>query len=214
MHALLWLHLLPARLQLRHCILLDRFARQKGLRIVQSGTRRHLERRRNFERAKTIPFHALMAEQADWGLSSDQRKSTVARVAANIATITFSKGQQLSDADAERAAENAERKAYTVARVEAKTTTGVRPHSETYEAYTRCVPALLYLQSHQSCFEIRAWHICCRKLAALVLEAVTQGNQQAQPPTQNGTDSAHVSQRFYSLLDLIVFPSPIALQAG
>ena len=80
-----------------------------------------------------------MAEQTDWSLSSDQRKSTVSRVAANIATLAFSKGQQISDSDAERAAENAERKAYTVARVEAKTTTGVRPHSETYEAYTRCL---------------------------------------------------------------------------
>lgn len=62
----------------------------------------------------------------------------MSRVAANIATIAFSQGQQISDADAERAAENAEQKAYTVARVEAQTTTGVRPHSETYEAYTRC----------------------------------------------------------------------------
>lgn len=79
-----------------------------------------------------------MTEQTDWSLSSGQRKSTVSRVAANIATIAFSQGQQVSDSDAERAAENAERKAYTVARVEAKTTTGVRPHSETYEAYTRC----------------------------------------------------------------------------
>ena len=77
-----------------------------------------------------------MSDQ-EWSLTSDQRKSTVARVAANISSIAFSKGQQVSDADAERAAENAERKAYTVARVEAKTTTGVRPHSETYEAYTR-----------------------------------------------------------------------------
>ena len=79
-----------------------------------------------------------MTEQTEWFLSSDQRKSTVSRVAANIATIAFSQGQQVSDSDAKKAAENAERKAYTVARVEAKTTTGVRPHSETYEAYTRC----------------------------------------------------------------------------
>lgn len=78
-----------------------------------------------------------MTEQTEWCLSADQRKSTVSRVAANIATIAFSQGQQISGADADRAAENAERKAYTVARVEAQTTTGVRPHSETYEAYTR-----------------------------------------------------------------------------
>ncbi|KAL3151845.1 hypothetical protein ABBQ38_012810 [Trebouxia sp. C0009 RCD-2024] len=103
-----------------------------------------------------------MTEQTEWSLSADQRKSTVSRVAANIATIAFSQGEQISDADAERAAENAERKAYTVARVEAQTTTGVRPHSETYEAYTR-------------------------KLAALVLQAVTQASKQAQPATQNGT---------------------------
>ena len=78
-----------------------------------------------------------MADEKVWELSDDQRKSTVARVAANMASIAFSKGQPMSDADAQRAAENAERKAYTVARVEANTTTGVRPHSETYEAYTR-----------------------------------------------------------------------------
>ncbi len=92
-----------------------------------------------------------MSDQAEWSLSSDQRKSTVARVAANIATISFSKGQQISDADAERAAENAERKAYTVARVEAKTTTGVRPHSETYEAYTRLMSQVLQLVCYIYC---------------------------------------------------------------
>ena len=81
-----------------------------------------------------------MGDDAEWSLTSDQRRSTVSRAAANIANIAFSKGQRVSDADAERAAENAERKAYTVARVEAKTTTGVRPHSETYEAYTRYSP--------------------------------------------------------------------------
>lgn len=90
----------------------------------------------------------------------------MSRVAANIATIAFSQGQQISDADAERAAENAEQKAYTVARVEAQTTTGVRPHSETYEAYTR-------------------------KLAALVLQAVSQASKQAQSATQNGTTESH-----------------------
>ncbi|KAL0024197.1 hypothetical protein WJX77_006533 [Trebouxia sp. C0004] len=103
----------------------------------------------------------------EWSLTSDQRKSTVARVAANISSIAFSKGQQVSDADAERAAETAERKAYTVARVEAKTTTGVRPHSETYEAYTR-------------------------KLASLVLEAITTDHKQAKPAGQNGINTSTV----------------------
>ncbi|KAA6416961.1 MAG: RAN GTPase-activating 2-like [Trebouxia sp. A1-2] len=107
-----------------------------------------------------------MSDQ-EWSLSSDQRKSTVARVAANISSIAFSKGQHFPDADAERAAENAERKAYTVARVEAKTTTGVRPHSETYEAYTR-------------------------KLASLVLEAITTGHKQAERAGQNGIKSSTV----------------------
>ena len=79
-----------------------------------------------------------MAEQVSWELSSDQRKNTVTRVAANIASLTFSRGQQISDADAHRAAETAEKEAYNVAQVEAQTTTGYRPHSETYEAYTRC----------------------------------------------------------------------------
>lgn len=106
-----------------------------------------------------------MADERVWELSDDQRKSTVARVAANMASIAFSKGQPMPDADAQRAAENAERKAYTVARVEANTTTGVRPHSETYEAYTR-------------------------KLASLVLEALQNTNKQAEPASQNGTSSS------------------------
>lgn len=133
-----------------------------------------------------------MAEQTDWGLSSDQRKSTVSRVAANIATIVFSQGQQISDSDARRAAENAERKAYTVARVEAKTTTGVRPHSETYEAYTRC---LEYADLHPvlTLPNVMPNSFCCRKLAALVLQAVTEGSRQAQTATQNGTTESHVS---------------------
>lgn len=79
-----------------------------------------------------------MAEQTPWKLSDDQRKNTVTRVAANIASLCFSRGHQISDSDAHRAAEQAEKKAYTVATVEANTTTGIRPHTETYEAYTRC----------------------------------------------------------------------------
>ena len=79
-----------------------------------------------------------MSVQTDWKLSDDQRKNTITRVAANIASLLFSKGQQISDTDAHRAAEVAEKKAYTVATVEATTTTGFRPHAETYEAYTRC----------------------------------------------------------------------------
>lgn len=80
-----------------------------------------------------------MTEQTAWKLSDDQRKNTVTRVAANIASLSFAKGTHISDADAHRAAENAEKKAYTVATVEANTTTGFRPHAETYEAYTRCI---------------------------------------------------------------------------
>ena len=136
-----------------------------------------------------------MAEQTDWSLSSDQRKSTVSRVAANIATLAFSRGQQISDSDAERAAENAERKAYTVARVEAKTTTGVRPHSETYEAYTRCLTFLMQSGLHAALtlLIMTSVSLCCRKLAALVLQAVTEGSKQAQTATQNGTTESHVS---------------------
>ena len=133
-----------------------------------------------------------MAEQSEWSLSSDQRKSTVVRVAANIANIAFSKGQQISDADAERAAENAERKAYTVARVEAKTTTGVRPHSETYEAYTRCTHKGLADSVRSTSCQFTMLPQCYRKLGALVLEAVSQGIKQAQPATENGTSATHV----------------------
>ena len=135
-----------------------------------------------------------MAEQTDWSLSSDQRKSTVSRVAANIATIAFSHGQQLSDSDAERAAENAERKAYTVARVEAKTTTGVRPHAETYEAYTRWLecPDAVSLASVVTLLTVTPFSLCCRKLAALVLQAVTDGSKQAQTATQDDANNIHV----------------------
>ena len=92
-----------------------------------------------------------MSVQTEWKLSDDQRKNTITRVAANIASLLFSKGQQISDTDASRAAESAEKKAYTVATVEATTTTGFRPHAETYEAYTRCNCAA-NLKSHvQQC---------------------------------------------------------------
>jgi hypothetical protein len=76
-------------------------------------------------------------ETEDWSLSDEQRAETVKRLAQSIASLAFSAGASVSDDIASDAAATAEKKSYTVARVEARTTTGVRPHSETLLAYTR-----------------------------------------------------------------------------
>eukprot|EP00887_Chlorella_sp_A99_P001191 scaffold14.g1191.t1 len=66
--------------------------------------------------------------------------------------MAFFRGAPVDDDTAREAAVAVEKKAYTVARVEARTTTGVRPHHETMKAYVR-------------------------KLSALVLEVVEDGGQ-------------------------------------
>ena len=78
----------------------------------------------------------VMAE--GWSRSNVQREDTVRRMAANFAAIVFSKGGQINDAEALQAATGIEKKAYIVASVEAKTTTGQRPAEETEQAYIRC----------------------------------------------------------------------------
>lgn len=79
----------------------------------------------------------MSAPDADWTLSDGSRADTVARLAANMTALAFSRGAALDDAAAFAAAAAAERKAYTTARVEARTTTGTRPATETAAAYTR-----------------------------------------------------------------------------
>lgn len=78
----------------------------------------------------------------DWQLSDEQRQETIARVTANIASLAFFRGKTITGDVSASTAEAIEKKAYTVARVEARTTTGVRPHAETLEAYTRCTDVL------------------------------------------------------------------------
>jgi Ran GTPase-activating protein (RanGAP) involved in mRNA processing and transport len=73
----------------------------------------------------------------DWALSDAQRAETVARVRANISSLAFFRGAPIGEAAAAAAAAAAERRAYTTARVEARTTTGSRPHHETLKAYVR-----------------------------------------------------------------------------
>jgi hypothetical protein len=96
----------------------------------------------------------------DWALPDDVRAATASRLALNMTALAFSRGATLDEATAAAAAVGAERKAYTTARVEARTTTGVRPGPETAAAYTR-------------------------KLAELALEVVTAG-----PATAAGAPSA------------------------
>jgi large subunit ribosomal protein L31/Ran GTPase-activating protein 1 len=67
----------------------------------------------------------------DWTLTDAQRAETVARIRTNVSTMAFFRSAPLPADLVEAAAVAVERKAYTVARVEARTTTGMRPHHET-----------------------------------------------------------------------------------
>lgn len=95
------------------------------------------------------PSHTMTA-LAEWSLSDEQRQDTVGRIMASISTMSFFRNTPMPDEVVSVTAAGIEKKAYTVARVEARTTTGMRPHTETLRAYIR-------------------------KLAALVLEAVQNG---------------------------------------
>lgn len=77
-----------------------------------------------------------MAEKP-WSLTDEERKATIKRVADNYASLSFNRGINISDAEAQEAAIALEKKAYTVASVEARTTTGVRPHAEVLKSYVR-----------------------------------------------------------------------------
>ena len=77
-----------------------------------------------------------MFEQ-QWSLSDAQRQETVGRITTSIINLSFSQGHSLPEKVAADAATTVEKKAYTVAKFESKTTTGYRPHNETLKAYAR-----------------------------------------------------------------------------
>ena len=62
----------------------------------------------------------------DWSLPDGQRQETVSRVANNMSAMAFFAGAPIADDLVQAAAAAVEKRAYTVARVEACTTTGVR----------------------------------------------------------------------------------------
>jgi hypothetical protein len=78
-----------------------------------------------------------MADADAWELSPLTREATVDRLAASLVGLAFARGADLDPGAARAAAAAAERAAYTTARVEARTTTGVRPAGETLRAYAR-----------------------------------------------------------------------------
>ena len=80
---------------------------------------------------------ASAATADDWSLEQPTREATVSRLAANLVSMAFACGAALDVAEAQDKARNAERRAYTTAQVESRTTTGVRPHAETLRAYAR-----------------------------------------------------------------------------
>ena len=80
---------------------------------------------------------ASAATADDWSLDQPTREATVSRLAANLVSMAFACGVALDVAEAQDKARNAERRAYTTAQVESRTTTGVRPHAETLRAYAR-----------------------------------------------------------------------------
>ena len=73
----------------------------------------------------------------EWALTDAQRADTVARIRTNMSTMAFFRSSPLPAEVVEAAAVAAEKKAYTVARVEARTTTGMRPHHETLKVITK-----------------------------------------------------------------------------
>lgn len=88
--------------------------------------------------AATARKMAVAETATTWSLTAEERATTVQRVAKNISTLAFFRGQTISDDAARLAAAAAEKKAYTAALVAARTTTGARPAAETTSAYARC----------------------------------------------------------------------------
>lgn len=88
--------------------------------------------------------------QVQWTLTRAQRDEVVLRLTANIASLAFAQGVSMRLEDAQSAAETAETKAYTVASVESRTTSGQRPHSESLQAYTRHAAAARLMLAHSA----------------------------------------------------------------
>jgi len=84
-----------------------------------------------------------MTQEQEWSLTEEQRQETVSRIRLNLSTMAFFRQAPLPDDAVATAAVTMEKKAYTVAKVEARTTTGVRPHHETLKAYIRKLGALM-----------------------------------------------------------------------
>lgn len=74
---------------------------------------------------------------ADFSLPPSLRDATAARLASSLVALSFARGAALDPKSAAATAAAAERKAYTTACVEARTTTGTRPAAETLRAYAR-----------------------------------------------------------------------------
>ena len=72
-----------------------------------------------------------------WSLTAEQRKESITRAAENLFALAYSRGKPVSDREAADAAVVIEEKAYTGARIESTTTTGVRPAEESLKAYVR-----------------------------------------------------------------------------
>lgn len=72
-----------------------------------------------------------MTQLEEWSLTDEQRQETIQRMQANISAMAFFRNTPIAGEAVAAAAVAIEKKAYTVARVEARTTTGVRPHHET-----------------------------------------------------------------------------------
>ncbi len=77
-----------------------------------------------------------------WQLGRDERNETVRRVAENLFSLAYSRKKAVSDKDAREIAQQIEERAYNTARIESKTTTGLRPADESLRAYTRHAAAI------------------------------------------------------------------------
>jgi hypothetical protein len=64
---------------------------------------------------------------SEWSVTDAQRARIVAYAASGLSVICFSRGNKLSQREAQAAAADSERKAYNRAKVESNTTTGARP---------------------------------------------------------------------------------------
>lgn len=96
-----------------------------------------------------------MATMEEWSLSDDQRADTIERIKMNMYSMYFfSNETDPTVLDMGSIAAVIEKKAYTVAKVEAKTTTGFRPHHETlkvFEIHYTYVGLLCVMHSCATC---------------------------------------------------------------